>query len=68
MVGHTANKPAIITAVETVDRELKRVVDELQKHHGVAIITADHGNAEINIDPTTGENTPPTPPARCHVF
>jgi len=55
MVGHTANKPAIITAVETVDRELKRVVDAVLAKNGIVMVTADHGNAEINIDPTTGE-------------
>jgi 2,3-bisphosphoglycerate-independent phosphoglycerate mutase len=55
MVGHTANKPAILTAVETVDRELKRVIEEILKHNGSAIVTADHGNAEVNIDETTGE-------------
>ena len=55
MVGHTANKPAIIIAVETVDRELGRVIAALKARGGVAFITADHGNAEINIDPITGE-------------
>jgi 2,3-bisphosphoglycerate-independent phosphoglycerate mutase len=55
MVGHTANKPAIITAVETVDRELKRVVEAVLDKCGLAIITADHGNAEQNIDEQTGE-------------
>jgi 2,3-bisphosphoglycerate-independent phosphoglycerate mutase len=55
MVGHTANQSAIITAVETVDRELKRVCEAVLKAGGVAIITADHGNAEQNVDPTTGE-------------
>jgi 2,3-bisphosphoglycerate-independent phosphoglycerate mutase len=55
MVGHTANQPAIITAVETVDRELKRVVEKVLMTNGVAIITADHGNAETNVDEKTGE-------------
>jgi 2,3-bisphosphoglycerate-independent phosphoglycerate mutase len=55
MVGHTANKPAIITAVETVDRQLKRITDEILKKGGTALITADHGNAEVNVDETTGE-------------
>jgi len=55
MVGHTANAPAIITAVETVDRVLKQVVDEVITHHGIAIVTADHGNAEVNRDPVTDE-------------
>ncbi len=50
MVGHTANVPAIITAVETVDRELKRVVKKIIEVGGTAIVTADHGNAEKNFD------------------
>lgn len=54
MVGHTANVPAIIKAVETVDVELKRVITALNDAKGVALITADHGNAEVNIDPVTG--------------
>ncbi len=55
MVGHTANVPAIITAVETVDRELGRVLEALKARGGYAFVTADHGNAEVNIDPITGE-------------
>jgi 2,3-bisphosphoglycerate-independent phosphoglycerate mutase len=55
MVGHTANVPAIIEAVEEVDIQLGRVVGALVKNGGIAFITADHGNAEVNIDPTTGE-------------
>ncbi len=55
MVGHTANVPAIVTAIETVDRELKRVIEALDAAGGVAIVTADHGNAEMNVDPETGE-------------
>ena len=55
MVGHTANVPAIITAVETVDRELGRVIEALHTNGGTAFITADHGNAEVNIDVGTGE-------------
>ncbi len=55
MVGHTANKEAIVIAVETVDRELGRVHAALMAKGGVAVVTADHGNAEVNIDPITGE-------------
>ncbi len=55
MVGHTANVPAIIEAVEKVDLELERVITALLAAHGTAFVTADHGNAEINIDPITGE-------------
>ncbi len=54
MVGHTANVPAIIKAVETVDTQLARVVEAIEKAGGIALITADHGNAEVNIDPVTG--------------
>ena len=55
MVGHTANVPAIITAVETVDTQLGRVLEALEARGGVAFVTADHGNAEMNIDQITGE-------------
>ncbi len=55
MVGHTANKEAIVIAVETIDRELKRFIEALTAHGGVALITADHGNAELNIDQETHE-------------
>jgi len=55
MVGHTANVPAIIRAVEEVDAQLRRVVEALLERGGVAFVTADHGNAEVNIDPDTGE-------------
>ena len=55
MVGHTANVPAIIEAVEEVDRQLKRVVKAVLENDGVLFVTADHGNAELNVDSETGE-------------
>ncbi len=55
MVGHTGNMEAIKVAVETVDRELRRVTEVVVEHGGVVLITADHGNAEENVDRTTGE-------------
>jgi 2,3-bisphosphoglycerate-independent phosphoglycerate mutase len=55
MVGHTAEVPAIVKAIETVDTELGRIIAELEKAGGIALITADHGNAEINVDPETGD-------------
>jgi 2,3-bisphosphoglycerate-independent phosphoglycerate mutase len=57
MVGHTANVPAIITAVETVDTQLGRVLAALEArpNQAVAFVTADHGNAEVNVDQTTGD-------------
>jgi 2,3-bisphosphoglycerate-independent phosphoglycerate mutase len=54
MVGHTANVPAIIEAIEETDKQLGRVITALEEKGGVAFITADHGNAEVNIDPVTG--------------
>lgn len=55
MVGHTANQPAIIRAVEFVDTELGRLVEAVQSHNGALVIIADHGNAEVMVDPVTGE-------------
>lgn len=55
MVGHTANVPAIIEAVEEVDTQLGRVVEAMNEVDGAVFFTADHGNAEVNIDPETGE-------------
>jgi len=55
IVGHTANVPAIVRAVEFVDQQLRRVVEKIIAMNGIAIITADHGNAEVNIDEQTGE-------------
>jgi 2,3-bisphosphoglycerate-independent phosphoglycerate mutase len=54
MVGHTADFEATKKAVETVDHEVQRVVEALEKHNGAAFITADHGNAEINVESSTG--------------
>lgn len=55
MVGHTGNLKAAIFAIETVDKCLGRVVKAIQDQKGIAIITADHGNAEYMIDPKTKE-------------
>src|ERR1043166_8613859 len=54
MVGHTGNLGAAIKAVETVDACVGRVVDAVLARGGAAIVTADHGNCEQMIDPTTG--------------
>jgi len=55
MVGHTANKEALKIAIETVDQELGKIVEEAEKAGVTLLITADHGNAEINIDAKTGK-------------
>jgi 2,3-bisphosphoglycerate-independent phosphoglycerate mutase len=63
MVGHTGSIPAAIKAVETVDACVGQVVEILRKIGGVALITADHGNAEkmreANGQPHTAHTTFP---------
>ena len=54
MVGHTSEVEAIIIAVEEVDKELGRILEALKLKGCIALVTADHGNAEVNIDPITG--------------
>ena len=46
MVGHTGNFKATISAIETIDKCLGRIVESAQKVGGEILITADHGNAE----------------------
>ena len=50
MVGHTGVFEAAVKAVETVDECLGKVVDAIEKQGGVALITADHGNADQMVD------------------
>ena len=54
MVGHTGVLEAAIKACETVDACVGRVLEMLDTERYVAIVTADHGNAELMIDPATG--------------
>jgi 2,3-bisphosphoglycerate-independent phosphoglycerate mutase len=54
MVGHTGVLPAVIRAVETVDSCLARVLVSAEKTGSSVLITADHGNCEMMIDPATG--------------
>jgi 2,3-bisphosphoglycerate-independent phosphoglycerate mutase len=54
MVGHTGVLPAVVRAVETVDACLARVLASAEKARTRVIITADHGNCEMMIDPVTG--------------
>jgi 2,3-bisphosphoglycerate-independent phosphoglycerate mutase len=50
MVGHTGVIPAVVTAVETADACLGRVVDAVAARGGVCLVTADHGNAEKMLE------------------
>jgi 2,3-bisphosphoglycerate-independent phosphoglycerate mutase len=54
MVGHTGVFAAGVKAIETVDECVGRVVDAVLERDGIALVTADHGNAEQMIDPETG--------------
>jgi 2,3-bisphosphoglycerate-independent phosphoglycerate mutase len=53
MVGHTGSIPAAIRAVETVDACLGRILDAAAAGGARLIITADHGNADVMVDPVT---------------
>jgi 2,3-bisphosphoglycerate-independent phosphoglycerate mutase len=66
MVGHTGSIPAAIAAVETTDRCLGIVLDAVERAGGVALVTADHGNAETmleadGVSPHTAHTTNPVP-------
>jgi 2,3-bisphosphoglycerate-independent phosphoglycerate mutase len=54
MVGHTGVLPAVIKAVETVDACLTRVIATAERAGARLLVTADHGNCELMIDPVGG--------------
>jgi 2,3-bisphosphoglycerate-independent phosphoglycerate mutase len=54
MVGHTGVLSAGVQAVETVDECLGRVLASGERARARVIVTADHGNCEMMIDPATG--------------
>jgi 2,3-bisphosphoglycerate-independent phosphoglycerate mutase len=70
MVGHSGVPAAIIAAVETLDREVGRVLDAACENDYAVILTADHGNCEEMLDPISGEpQTQHTPyPVPCLVI
>jgi 2,3-bisphosphoglycerate-independent phosphoglycerate mutase len=53
MVGHSGNFPATVQAIEVIDSCLGRIIEALKEVQGEAIITSDHGNAELMFDETT---------------
>ena len=66
MVGHTGVMEAAVKAIETVDECLGKVADKILEKDGTLFITADHGNAEIMVDfstgnPFTAHTTDPVP-------
>jgi 2,3-bisphosphoglycerate-independent phosphoglycerate mutase len=54
MVGHSGVLPATIKAVETVDRCLGRALEAAERAGATVLVTADHGNCELMVDPLTG--------------
>ena len=62
MVGHTAVPKAIITAMETVDSCVQKLLDVVKETEGVAIVTADHGNSEemFTVDKDGKRHAPKT--------
>ncbi|MBM3907559.1 MAG: 2,3-bisphosphoglycerate-independent phosphoglycerate mutase [Gemmatimonadetes bacterium] len=54
MVGHSGNMAATIRACEVVDQQLARIVSSVEKAGARLLITADHGNCEMMVDPATG--------------
>ncbi len=54
MVGHSGKLEPTIRAVETVDTQLGRIYQAIKQRGGALLVTADHGNAELLIDPVTG--------------
>lgn len=55
MVGHTGNLQACMKAVEATDQCLSKVVSATMQKGGLVFIVGDHGNAEILINPVTGD-------------
>jgi 2,3-bisphosphoglycerate-independent phosphoglycerate mutase len=53
MLGHTGNFTATVSAIETIDQCLGRIVLTAKQAQSEIIITADHGNAELMFDETT---------------
>jgi 2,3-bisphosphoglycerate-independent phosphoglycerate mutase len=54
MVGHTGILEAAKKAIEAVDECAGKVIEKVLEKDGTVFVTADHGNAEIMIDETTG--------------
>jgi 2,3-bisphosphoglycerate-independent phosphoglycerate mutase len=54
MVGHSGKLEPTIKAIEAVDAQLGRIFKAVKEKSGNWLITADHGNAEMMVDPATG--------------
>lgn len=58
MVGHTGDPAAVRISVEAVDLSLARLLPEIEKAGGIAVITADHGNADLLFTEKNGVREP----------
>ncbi|MEP6910211.1 MAG: 2,3-bisphosphoglycerate-independent phosphoglycerate mutase [Actinomycetota bacterium] len=65
MVGHTGSIPAAVKAVEAADAALGKILASVEREGGVALVTADHGNAEQMLaadgKPHTAHTSNPVP-------
>jgi 2,3-bisphosphoglycerate-independent phosphoglycerate mutase len=55
MVGHTGKLAPAVSAIETIDACMGRVIEAARAVDAAVFITADHGNCETMVDPTTGQ-------------
>jgi 2,3-bisphosphoglycerate-independent phosphoglycerate mutase len=55
LIGHTGNMDAGIECAKIIDTEIQKVIDEALKQNYTLLITADHGNLEVMMNPLTGE-------------
>ncbi|MFK7854148.1 MAG: 2,3-bisphosphoglycerate-independent phosphoglycerate mutase [Granulosicoccus sp.] len=55
MVGHTGIADAVISAVQTVDTMVGKLWDSAVENGYSIVLTADHGNADMLVDPVTGD-------------
>jgi len=60
MVGHTGHFDAAVTAVQTVDECVGKLIEVVSRMHGIAVITADHGNADEMFKIKNGDKIPIT--------
>jgi len=55
MVGHTGKLGPAVSAIDTIDTCIGRIIEAAAKAKASVFITADHGNCEMMVDPTTGQ-------------
>ena len=55
MVGHTGKFDAAVEACEVIDNSVRQVLEAMAEVEGETLITADHGNVELMVNPKTGQ-------------